>query len=82
MASAPKKLQRYRRIDVTYEAVIKEFNYIELLYKGFQAQFGLKYKVSFGSYCLFFGQIVIFRAIFSAPPSKMPSRTPMLMIKP
>jgi len=42
MASAPKKLQRYRRIDVTYEAVIKEFNYIELLYKGFQAQFGLK----------------------------------------
>jgi len=42
MASAPNKMQRYRRIDVTYEAVINEFNCIEQLYKGFQAQFGLK----------------------------------------
>jgi len=41
MASAPTKMQRYRRIDVTYEAVINEFNYIEQLYKGFQAQLGL-----------------------------------------
>ena len=41
MASAPNKMQRYRRIDVTYEAVINEFNYIEQLYKRFQAQFGL-----------------------------------------
>jgi len=40
-ASAPNKMQGYRRIDVTYEAVINEFNYIEQLYKGFQAQLGL-----------------------------------------
>jgi len=40
MPSGPKKLQRYRRIDVTYAAVINEFNYIEQIYKRFQ--FGLK----------------------------------------
>jgi len=34
-------MQGYRRMDVTYKAVINEFNYIEHLYKGFQAQFGL-----------------------------------------
>ena len=37
MASILNKMQRYRRIDVTYEAVINEVNYIEQLYKGFQA---------------------------------------------
>ena len=37
-------MQRYMRIDVTYEAVINEFNYIEQLYKGFQAQLGLNLK--------------------------------------
>jgi len=41
MPSEPKKMQRPRRIDVTYEAVINEFNYIEYIYKRFQAQFGL-----------------------------------------
>jgi len=35
-------MQRYRRIDVTYEAVINALNYLEQIYKGFQAQFGLK----------------------------------------
>jgi len=39
--SAPNKMQRYRRIDVTYEAVTNEFNYIEQIYKRFQAQFRL-----------------------------------------
>ena len=34
-------MQGYRRMDVTYEAVTNEFNYIEHLHKGFQAQFGL-----------------------------------------
>jgi len=41
-------MQRYRRIDVTYEAVINEFNYTEQLYKGFQAQFGLNKKLVSG----------------------------------
>jgi len=40
MPSSPKKMQRYRRIDVTYEAVINEFNYIEQIFKRFQVQFG------------------------------------------
>ena len=70
-------MQRYRRIDVTYEAVINEFNYIEQLYKGFQAQFGLNLKGNFGAYCLFLGQAVIFRANFFRPLSKMSSRTLM-----
>jgi len=42
MASGPNKMQRYRRTDVTYEAVTNEFNYIEQLHKGFLAQFELK----------------------------------------
>ena len=37
-------MQGYRRIVVTYEAVINEFNYIEQIYKRFQAQFGLNSK--------------------------------------
>jgi len=41
MPSVPNKMQRYRRIDVTYEAVINEFNYIEQINKRFKAQFGL-----------------------------------------
>jgi len=41
MPSALNKIQRYRRIDVTYEAVINEFNYIDQIYKRFQAPFGL-----------------------------------------
>jgi len=32
---------RYRRIDVTDEAVINEFNCMEQIYKRFQAPFGL-----------------------------------------
>ena len=40
-SSGPNKMQRYRRIDATYEAVINEFNYIEQIYKRFQASFGL-----------------------------------------
>ena len=34
-------MQGYRRMDVTYEAVTNELNYIEHLYKGFHAHFGL-----------------------------------------
>jgi len=41
MASGPTKMQRYRRIDVTYEAVRNEFSCVEQIYKGFLAQFGL-----------------------------------------
>jgi len=41
MPSGPNKMQRYRRIDATYEAVINELNYIEHIYKRFQAQFGI-----------------------------------------
>jgi len=41
MPSALNKMQRYRRIDVTNEAVINDFNCIEQIYKRFQAQFGL-----------------------------------------
>ena len=37
MPSVPNKMQRYRRIDVTYEAVLNEFNCIEQIYKRFQA---------------------------------------------
>ena len=39
MLSGLNKMQRYRRIDVTYEAVINEFKYIDQIYKRFQAQF-------------------------------------------
>ena len=35
MLSGPKKMECYREIDVTDEAVIKEFNYIEQIYKTF-----------------------------------------------
>jgi len=55
-------MQRCRRIDVTYEPVINELNYIEQIYKSFQAQFGLNLKVSFRANRLFLGQI------FSASP--------------
>jgi len=41
MPSAPNEMQHYKRIDATYEAVINEFNYIEHIYNGFQAQFWL-----------------------------------------
>jgi len=41
MPLVPNKMQRYRLIDVAYEAVINEFNYIEQINKRFQAQFGL-----------------------------------------
>jgi len=41
MPSALNKIQRYRRIDFTYEAVINEFNYTDQIYKRFQAPFGL-----------------------------------------
>ena len=34
-------MQSYRRIDVTYEAVLNDFSCIEQIYKRFQAQFGL-----------------------------------------
>jgi len=37
MPSVPNKMQPYRRIDVTYEAVINEFNYIEQINKRFLA---------------------------------------------
>ena len=40
MRSGPNKVWRYKRIDVAYEAVINEFNYVEQIYM-FQAQFGL-----------------------------------------
>jgi len=40
-AFGPNKMWHYRRIDVTDEAVINEFNYIEQIYKGFQAPFEL-----------------------------------------
>jgi len=33
------QMWRYRRIDVTHEAVINEFNCIEQIYKRFQASF-------------------------------------------
>jgi len=39
-------------------------------------------KVSFKAHWLFFGQIVNFRANFFLLPSKMPSSTPMLTLKP
>jgi len=45
--------------------------------QGVSGPIRIKLKVSFGAYCLFLGQIVIFRANFFLPPSKMPSRTPM-----
>jgi len=80
MPSVPNKMQRYRRIDVTYEAVINKFNYTEQINKRFKAQFGLNKKVSFRANCLFLEQIVIFSVNFFRPaPSKMPSRTPMLL---
>ena len=80
MPSVPNKMQRYRRIDVTYEAVINKFNYREQINKRFKAQFGLNKKVSFRANCLFLEQIVIFSVNFFRPaPSKMPSRTPMLL---
>jgi len=41
MPSGQNKMQRYRRIHVTDEAVINEYNYIEQIYKRFQAPFGL-----------------------------------------
>ena len=41
MTSGPNKIQRYRRTDVIYEAVINEFNYVEQINKRFLAQFGL-----------------------------------------
>jgi len=49
-------MQRYRRIDVTYKAVINEFNYMEQIYKRFQAQFRFNLKVSFRAKCLFLVQ--------------------------
>jgi len=42
MPSGRYKTQRYWRIDVTDEAVIKGFNYTEQINKRFQAPFGLK----------------------------------------
>jgi len=41
MLSGPNNMKRYRRIDVTDEAVINEFNCIEPICKRFQAPFGL-----------------------------------------
>jgi len=41
MPLGPNKMLGYRRIDVTHEAVINEFNCIEQTYKKFQAQLGL-----------------------------------------
>ena len=41
MPSRPNKMQRYRRIDVTEEVVINEFNCIEQIYIRFQDPFGL-----------------------------------------
>jgi len=37
--SGPNKMKRYRRIDVTDEAIINEFNSIEQICKRFQAPF-------------------------------------------
>jgi len=53
-ASAPNKMQGYRRIDVTYEAVINEFNYIEQLYKGFSGPIGIKLKKLVSGYIVYF----------------------------
>ena len=64
MPSGPNKMQRYRRIDVTDEAVINELNCIEQIFKRFQAPFALNYKSYFLGKLLFSGQI------FSAPPAK------------
>ena len=44
MPSGPHKMQHYRRIDVTDEAVINEVNCIEQIYKRFQSPFALKEK--------------------------------------
>jgi len=41
MPSRPNKMQHYRRIDVTDDAVINEFNCTEQIYKRFQTQFEL-----------------------------------------
>jgi len=41
MPSGSNKMQRYRRIDATDEAVINEFNCIEQIYKRFQTAIGL-----------------------------------------
>jgi len=43
MPSGPNEMQRDRRIYVTEEAVINEFNCIEQIYKTFQAPFGLNF---------------------------------------
>jgi len=50
-------MQRYRRMDVTDEAVINELNCIEQIYKRFQAPLALNYKSYFIGKLLFSGQI-------------------------
>jgi len=41
MPSGPRKMQHYRRIDFTDEAVINEFNCTEQIYQRFQTPFEL-----------------------------------------
>jgi len=60
-------MQRYRRIDVTYEAVINAFNYLEQIYKRFQAQFGLKWSWFQGKLFIFTANCY-FQGKFFPPP--------------
>jgi len=73
-------MQRYGRIDVTEEAVINESNCTEQIYIRFHAPYRLNEKISFRAIVYFLGKLLFSGQVFSTPPSKMPSRTPMVTL--